>query len=192
MKLIVSFSCSICGRLPFIFLNLTQNRFLGSVQFRTNLVDIFMVNERESNSCPRNISQRMINSPLFCAHSHIISMKNIMGSWPKMREMCYMIGEWFGMIQSFAWPLFMCLPYVCHLVSFDFICSIGRNLELILIYSSWNVELKNHWFFFPQENISSAQHLHLPHKEIESQTGETTCFRSSHRDRSGVRVCSDA
>lgn len=191
MKLIVSFSCSICGRLPFIFLNLTQNRFLGSVQFRTNLVDIFMVNERESNSCPRNISQRMINSPLFCAHSHIISMKNIMGSWPKMREMCYMIGEWFGMIQSFAWPLFMCLPYVCHLVSFDFICSIGRNLELILIYSSWNVELKNHWFFFHRKIYLQLSTYICPTKKLNLR--QVRLLASDHLTEtgSGARVCSD-
>lgn len=143
-----------------------------------------MVNERESNSCPRNISQRMINSPLFCAHSHIISMKNIMGSWPKMREMCYMIGEWFGMIQSFAWPLFMCLPYVCHLVSFDFICSIGRNLELILIYSSWNVELKNHWFFFHRKIYLQLSTYICPTKKLNLR--QVRLLASDHLTETGV------
>lgn len=193
MKLIVSFSCSICGRLPFIFLNLTQNRFLGSVQLRTNLVDIFMVNEREANSCPRDIKEWLTvpsSVPI-----DTLSLWKHNGFLTKVREMCYMIGEWFGMIQSFAWPLFMCLPYVCYFVSFDFICSIGRNLELILIYSSWNVELKNHWFFFHRKlYLQGSPQLStyiFPTKKLSLR--QVRLLASDHLTEtgSGARVCSD-
>ena len=37
VKGMVGFFCGICGRLPFIFLSLTQNGSLSSVQCRTNL-----------------------------------------------------------------------------------------------------------------------------------------------------------